>query len=183
MAKNKSDQRFVLVMVGVVAVMAVVLIAIYAMRDSSDDAGDAEEAPVASTAADFELPGLDGQVRLADFRGQYVLVNFWATWCPPCKAEMPDLFAYHREHQDEGFTLLAVNQQENAQTARSFMDANNFDFPVALDETGLVSMRYNVQGLPSSFLVGPDGNVVKTWPAGMISAATLERDVTPLLQG
>ena len=175
---QQADRRFFLLVAGGVILIAVAVVLFYAGRESTAD----DDSP-AVPAPSFALNGLDGPVSLDDFRGQYVLVNFWASWCPPCKAEMPDLYAYHRAHQDEGFTLLAINAGEDAATAQQFMDANRFDFPVALDTTMAVYTRYNAQGLPSSFLTGPDGKLVKPWPAGPISRAVLERDVTPLLDG
>lgn len=143
--------------------------------------GNTRAANAGQTAADFTLPGLSGEVSLADFRGRYVLVNFWASWCPPCKAEMPDLYAYHRQYRDQGFTLLGVNVGEDSATVQAFLAANGFDFPVALDLTGAVYNRYGGDGLPSSFLIGPDGTLVKAWRPGAISRAMLDRDVTPLL--
>lgn len=132
---------------------------------------------------EFALPGLEGDVVLADFRGQYVLVNFWATWCPPCRAEMPDLDDYHRSNQDRGFSVVAVNVGEDPETVASFIRANGFDFPVALDAASVVFAQYRRSSLPSSFLIGPDGALVKAWPPGALTRAMLERDVTPLLVG
>ncbi|HML24217.1 MAG TPA: TlpA disulfide reductase family protein [Aggregatilinea sp.] len=140
--------------------------------------------PAAVTlSTDFKLPGLDGNVALADYRGSYVLVNFWATWCPPCRAEMPDLDAYQQANVDSGFTVLAVNVGEDRATVQGFIDANGFSFPVALDVNSAVFAQYRRESLPSSFLIGPDGSVVKAWEPGALSRATLERDITPLLAG
>ncbi len=141
-------------------------------------------APTAAAAqTDFKLPGLDGSVALADYRGSYVLVNFWATWCPPCRAEMPDLDAYHQANENNGFTVLAVNVGEDRATVESFIHANGFSFPVALDIGSVVFAQYQRESLPSSFLIGPDGALVKAWVPGALSRATLERDITPLLAG
>ncbi|MCL4238793.1 MAG: TlpA family protein disulfide reductase [Anaerolineae bacterium] len=137
----------------------------------------------AVVAPDFTLPGLDGEVALADFRGKYVLLNFWASWCPPCMAEMPDLYAYYRQHQDTGFTLLAVNVAEDEATVRAFLAANGFDFPVALDTTSAIYQQYGGAGLPSSFLIGPQGTLATMWRPGAITREMLDRDVTPLLRG
>ncbi len=141
-------------------------------------------APTAATlSTDFKLPGLDGSVAVADYRGSYVLVNFWATWCPPCRAEMPDLDAYHAANRDNGFTVLAVNVGEDRATVEGFIHANGFSFPVALDINSAVFAQYQRESLPSSFLIGPDGTLVKAWVPGALSRATLERDITPLLAG
>lgn len=166
----------VLIIAGTIALMAVT-------RDegTSSAAGAANTSEVA--APDFTLPGLGGEVALADFRGKYVLLNFWASWCPPCMAEMPDLYAYHRQYQDAGFTLLAVNVAEDEATVRTFLAANGFDFPVALDTTGAIYQQYGGAGLPSSFLIGPQGTLITMWRPGAITREMLDRDVTPLLNG
>ncbi len=177
--KRDIDPRLILV-----GAIALIVLAIGVMVVTADNNRRTTNPLVAErTATDFTLPGLVEDVSLADFRGRYVLVNFWASWCPPCKAEMPDLYAYHRQYQERGFTLLAVNVGEDKATVEQFLQANGFDFPVALDMSGAVFNRYGGDGLPSSYLIGPDGKVVKTWPAGRISRETLDRDVTPLLRG
>ncbi len=132
---------------------------------------------------EFTLPGLEGDVALADFRGQYVLVNFWATWCPPCRAEMPALNDYHRANRDRGFSVGAVNVGEDPATVEAFVRTYRVDFPVALDASSAVFAQYRRSTLPSSFLIGPDGTLVKAWPPGALTRAMLERDVTPLLAG
>lgn len=138
----------------------------------------------ANFTPEFTLTGLESQeaVSLADYRGNYVLLNFWATWCPPCNKEMPDLQAYHTAHRDQNFTLLAVNVEEDAELVAAFMAAHDFDFPVVLDETGEIYARYGGNGLPSSFLIDPTGKIVKAWRPGAITPDMLTRDVTPLLQ-
>jgi len=162
---------------GMLALIVVALALIILTRER-----DAAPRAAAAPAAEFTLDGLEGEVALADFRGRYVLLNFWASWCPPCMAEMPELNAYHTQYQDRGFTLLAVNVQEDAATVRAFLAASGFRFPVALDLNGAVYQRYGGAGLPSSFLIGPDGGLVKAWRPGAITRAMLDRDVTPLLR-
>ncbi len=96
---------------------------------------------------------------------------------------MPELQAYYRENRSKGFILLAVNVQEDVETVSAFMEQNAFDFPVALDFTGAVYYQYGGNGLPSSFLIGPDGELVTMWRPGAITRSMLERDVSPLLRG
>ena len=160
---------------GMLVLIAAGLVLIYVLRETSQD----DDRPV----MDFTLPGLSGEVSLADYRGQYVLVNFWASWCPPCIGEMPMLQAYHLAHQDDGFSLLAVNLGEDPATVRRFMESQNFRFPVALDMQGRVSDAFGADSLPTSYLIGPDGKLIKAWRPGAITRAMLERDVTPRLQG
>lgn len=166
-----SDPRVILALGA--ALIGVALALLYVTQDSSGP-----------SPHDFTLPGMNGDtVSLADYRGRYVLVNFWATWCPPCRDEMPDLQAYYSAHRDRGFTLLAVNEAEDLATVRRFVEGFGFTFPVALDTTGTVMTQYGTESLPTSFLIGPDGRLVKSWVPGRLSRATLERDITPLLKG
>ena len=181
-AKKNSDQQVLFLILGAAGLILVALALVMILRDDSD-AKAANTGAASQTRADFTLPGLDDDVTLANYRGQYVLVNFWATWCPPCQAEMPDLNAYHVTHQDEGFSVLAVNMGEDAATVTQFVRAFGITFPVALDLTGRVFDQYGGESLPTSFLIGPDGTVVKTWPPGKLTTAILERDITPFLKG
>lgn len=181
-AKTEIDPRWIIA--GAVLAIFLALAVIYVARDTSDDTQTVVENPaitVNRAAADFSLAGLDGPVTLSDFRGSYVLVNFWATWCPPCQREMPDLNAYYQQVQNRGFVLLAIDVEEDAAVVAAFMQENNFDFPVALDADGAVSIRYGATALPSSFLIGPDGTLIKRWQPGPLTQEILERDITPLL--
>lgn len=128
------------------------------------------------------LPNLDGSTGyLADYEGQTVLVNFWATWCPPCRAEMPDLQAYYDAHKDQGFTLLAVNEGETAGQARAFIEEGGYTFPVILDEDGSIADHFGgLRGMPTTIVLNPDGSVAFTH-TGPITFDALEDQVTPLL--
>jgi peroxiredoxin len=110
------------------------------------------------TAEDFELPALDGGTfRLADQRGKVVLVNFWATWCPPCLEEMPAMERLWRKHKDAGFVLVAVSVDTDPKKVVPFVTAHKLTFPVALDTKMAVAEKYGVRALPSSFILGKDG--------------------------
>lgn len=132
---------------------------------------------------DLSLHSLDGSTKhLSDYEGQTVLVNFWATWCPPCRAEMPDLQAYYDAHKDQGFILLAVNEGESAAQARGFIAESGYTFPVFLDEDGTVVDYFGgIQGMPTSIVLAPDGSRVFTY-TGPLSLEALEEMVTPLLE-
>jgi peroxiredoxin len=121
------------------------------------------ESPEARTPApDFTLPTLDGgRLRLADLRGKVVLLNFWATWCPPCRAEMPAMERIYRELAPRGFTIVAVNYQEKAEVVRPFVEELNLTFPIVLDESGEVTDRhYPLIGLPTTFVLDREGRTV-----------------------
>lgn len=133
-------------------------------------------------APDFSLPALSGEtVRLNDLKGQVVLVNLWATWCPPCKAEMPVIDAFYKAHQAAGFTTLMVNMQEDGTTVSDFIKANGLSFPVLLDGQGELMNLYGVRGLPATFILDRNGQV-RYIQSGAITEAELEAAVTPLLQ-
>lgn len=110
----------------------------------------------------FTLETLDGDtVSLADYEGSVVLINFWATWCGPCRMEMPVLEELFRAYYGPAFQVLAINQSEPAEDARAYIDQAGYTFPVLLDTDGRVSEVYRVLSLPTSFVVGADGTVVR----------------------
>lgn len=113
--------------------------------------------------ADFTLPDLNGRkVRLKDFRGQVVFLNFWATWCIPCRAEMPAMEKLHREFKDKGLVILALNFRESLEEIKPFVRELQLTFPILLDRDGKVSDRYQVFGLPTSYFLGRKGEVLGT---------------------
>ncbi len=109
-------------------------------------------------ARDFTLKALDGaEVSLGDYVGDVVLINFWATWCAPCRAELPGFEAAHRAHRDQGFVVLGINVQESHEVVQSFVDEMGVTYPVLLDEKGEVMKEYRILGLPASLLVDREG--------------------------
>ncbi len=113
-------------------------------------------------APDFTLSDLNGsQVRLAELRGQVVFLNLWATWCPPCRTEMPSMDALYRRFRDRGLAMLAVSQDVNgAEAVRPFIEEIQPSFSVLLDPEGRLSTRYGVTGYPETFVIDRTGNVV-----------------------
>lgn len=112
-------------------------------------------------APDFELETIDGEtVKLSDYRGEKVMVNFWATWCPPCRAEMPDMQKFHEEH-DEG-VILAVNLTETENSPRNvgkFLEEYGITFTVLEDKNTTVGNIYKAQSLPTSYLINSEGKI------------------------
>lgn len=117
--------------------------------------------PFLEEAPDFSLPDHEGRlVRLEDLRGQVVLLNFWATWCPPCRAEMPSMEAAYRAYKDRGFTILAVaGDRQGAAVVGPYMQEYGLTFPTVLDATGEVGTRYRVRVIPTSLLLDREGRV------------------------
>jgi thiol-disulfide isomerase/thioredoxin len=101
----------------------------------------------------------DGQLSLADYQGQVVMINFWASWCAPCRQEMPILEALYQRYESAGFTLLGVNVDENSEQAIEYLQEVTVSFPVLLDTTNEISKAYDVIAMPSTILVGRDGTL------------------------
>ena len=132
---------------------------------------------VGQPAPDFALRGLDGRgVRLSDLRGQIVLINFWATWCVPCRDELPAIEQVYREQSGQGFTALEVNEQETATAISSFAARIGDMPPVVIDSDASVMHQYlkkvPIPGLPDSFVVDRQG-IVRNLSYGPISRQTL----------
>ena len=127
----------------------------------------------------FELSGREQS--LADYHGKVVLVNLWATWCPPCKAEMPTLKAYYEAHQADGFVTIAINDGDPEDAVETFAQEYALTFPVWLDpEYVATEQAFKTSNLPSSFVIDRAGQVRLRW-VGEIDRATLEKYVTPLI--
>ena len=118
--------------------------------------------PRVAAAPDFTVPRLgSGLVALKELRGSVVFLNFWATWCPPCKTEMPSMERLYRRHKGRGFTILAISiDAAAAEPVASFVKQLGLTFPIGLDPTLEVANRYTVRALPSSFLIDRMGNTV-----------------------
>jgi thiol-disulfide isomerase/thioredoxin len=117
---------------------------------------------------------------LNEYRGQVVLINLWATWCPPCKAEMPTLDAYYQAHRKNGFTLIAINAGETAEAVKAFVQERKLSLNVWLDPQNQASRAFQVMSYPSSFVIDRQGTVRLAW-VGAISREMLEKYVTPLI--
>ncbi|HSO12696.1 MAG TPA: TlpA disulfide reductase family protein [Anaerolineales bacterium] len=134
----------------------------------------------------YAAPGLSlqningGTESLADYLDRVVLVNNWATWCPPCKAEMPTLVAYHNEHKVDGFSVIAVEAGEPVELVTQFADDYQMTFPVWLDPNGESLRAFGNGTLPNSYVIDRSGTVRYAW-TGEISKAMLEKYVTPLI--
>jgi peroxiredoxin len=132
-------------------------------------------------APSLELTDMQDQtVSLADYQGRWVLVNNWATWCPPCRAEMPELNAYYETHKDDGFILIGISSGDTKTQIEDFIQEYGLSFPMWQDPTSASLRAFRMDYLPSSFVIDPSGTVRLAW-TGAVSLATLETYVTPLL--
>ena len=136
-------------------------------------------------APDFELTTTSGEtIKLSDLRGQAVLVNLWATWCPPCRAEMPAIDKVYNEYKDDGLVVLAVNMtyQDTVANIAPFVDEYGLTFPILLDETGIVGTLYQLRSLPSSFFINRDGTINEVVIGGPMAEALLRTRVEEILK-
>jgi peroxiredoxin len=115
-----------------------------------------------ANAPHFSLASLDGrELALNDYQGKYLLVNFWATWCGPCKVEMPSLELLYRKFKQRNFAMIAIsNDIFGAQVVKPYIQAQNFTFPVGLDPKLKVSNQFGVISLPTTFLINPQGKII-----------------------
>lgn len=109
-------------------------------------------------APDFTLKSLDGgNLRLEEYRGQVVLINFWASWCGPCRQEMPLLDRLHHRYEDTGFAVLGINVEGDSDSAQEIVDKTKVTFPILIDVGQKVSELYNLEAMPSTVVVDRDG--------------------------
>ncbi|WP_042346277.1 thiol-disulfide oxidoreductase ResA [Bacillus massiliigorillae] len=119
-------------------------------------------------APDFVLTDLEGKKhQLSDYKGQGVFLNFWGTWCPPCKEEMPYMDNQYQQYKDKGVQVLAVNIEESEVAVSSFVKKLGLSFPVPLDRDGRVNDAYGVFNLPVTFLIDKNGKIIDIIEAGM----------------
>ncbi len=124
--------------------------------------------PLLST--DFELPALDGgKLKLSALKGSVVLLNFWATWCPPCRAEIPSLESFLKKLKPKGLRVLAVDLAEDTGKVRDFVTKNKMEATILLDEQGQVGGTYGASSIPTTYVIGKDGAILartvgaRTW--------------------
>ena len=112
-------------------------------------------------APDFTLNDLKGnQVTLKNFKGRVVFLNFWATWCPPCRREMPAMEHLYKKLKDRGLVILAVDMQESEKLVKAFMSDFSLSFPALLDLDGDISFLYGIRGLPSTYIIDREGMII-----------------------
>ena len=142
-------------------------------KDETEETVNREDIPGAKLAAlregaeapDFELTTLDGKpIKLSDYRGKKVILNFWATWCPPCKAEMPHMQNFYEENKVKGVEIVAVNltnMDKGKDDIQSFVTDYGLTFPIPLDEEGVVGTTYQAFTIPTSYILDEKGVITK----------------------
>jgi peroxiredoxin len=138
---------------------------------------------VGNPAADFTLPDLNGrQLRLSDYRGKMVLLNFWATWCKPCTTEMPAMQAAYDKLREQGLVVLAVNELEDTAKVRQHIETYGHTFPVLMDGNNRVANMYGVFGLPVTVFIDPNGVVQEYIKGGLLTEQRIHDVVSRLKQ-
>jgi cytochrome c biogenesis protein CcmG, thiol:disulfide interchange protein DsbE len=158
---------------------------ISADRSGASTAGEIPAPQQGFLAPDFELKAPTGEtVTLIDLRGQAVLVNLWATWCPPCRAEMTTIEKMYQEYKDRKFVVLAVNMtyQDDSLAILPFVNEQKLTFPILLDETGEMANAYQLRSLPSSYFIRPDGIINEVVIGGPMSEALLRTRIEDILK-
>lgn len=185
--KRSDSGRFIamIMLAGGVAAIGIMFLLIKNNRanDVSVSTTDISAVPLQMDymAPELDLITLDGDpVSLADFRGSVVLVNLWATWCPPCRQEMPTLNAFYDRYKDQGFILIGIDQEEPREVVEPFVQEYGLTFPVWLDEDYLSEQAFKTVHLPSSYVIGRDGRVRLMW-IGAISQENLEKSVPEII--
>lgn len=129
---------------------------------------------VGDPAPDFVLKDMQGnEHKLSDYKGQGVFLNFWGTWCPPCVREMPAMDRQYKAFQGQGVQMLAINIAQTDFEVQSFIDSYNLSFPVVIDRSKDVMTKYNIDQLPATILVAPDGTIQQVVPPGEMSESTI----------
>jgi peroxiredoxin len=141
-------------------------------------------AEVGKLAPDFSLKTVEGkEISLSDLKGKAVLINLWASWCPPCRYEMPGIQAAYEKYKSRGLVVLGINftVQDNLQDVKAFIQELNLTFPILLDETGDVSAGlYGMRGLPTSYFIDPEG-VIQRIQVGAMLPEKLDEFLTEIL--
>jgi peroxiredoxin len=167
------------------AVLGGMWIAWSATPASMTSAGAIPSPRAGFAAPDFDLELLSGsQVSLRNLRGKALIVNLWASWCPPCRAEMPALQEIYLANRARGLEVLAVNMtyQDSREAAAAFVAEHGLDFPIGLDLTSDLARRYQLRALPSTFFVDRQGIIRQVIIGGPMSAATIQAAVEKILE-
>jgi len=192
--KNKTRNNplfFVGVGIALIGVMAVLLL-VFGKKDSAgsqsasagsspSSSGSAIPAEVNYAAPELSLQNVNGETEaLTDYLDQVVLVNNWATWCPPCKAEIPTLEAYYKTHKEEGFVIIGIEAGEPQSEVSQFVQGSVITYPIWIDPQNASLRAFGSSGLPNSFVIDRSGAVRLAW-VGEITRDALEKYVTPLI--
>lgn len=171
----------ILVLLAVVVAMGILAAPGCTPSSPSVENGSQETAvgvKVGELAPDFTLTDLEGNsVTLSEYRGKVVFINFWATWCPPCRAEMPEIEAVYQEYKDKGVVVIGVDILEPEDVVREFVEQGGYSWIFVLDATGAVSDDYKITAIPTSFFIDREG-VIQVVNIGAMTKRAMEAELT-----
>jgi peroxiredoxin len=178
---KKQQYGFALILVCIIIAAAVVGIRVGVRHQTADSAKPIEGFP----APNFSLPNLKAKnvtLKTVTATNKVTLVNFWATWCGPCRAEIPDFVKLYTRYSSQGLTILAVNVKEAPATVKPFVRKMGMRFPVLIDTSGKVSDLYQIFSIPGTFIIDRKGTI-RSVIKGSTRFSVLEAKVRPLLKG
>ena len=187
--KKKNTPPVGLITMGIgIILVGIAIFVLMPKTDSSSSAGDMPEEyssipmEVKFDAPPLALANLAGKPEsLKDYRGEVLMVNLWATWCPPCVAEIPMLQEYYEDHRADGFVMLGIDSQETPDVVAKYIENTGVTYPIWIDEKGAAGQAFSSFSLPSSFVIDREGTVRLAW-TGAISRAVLEEHLTPIIE-
>lgn len=137
----------------------------------------------AQVAGEFSLPGTSSEIHLSDFKGKVVYLDFWASWCGPCKKSFPWMNAMQSKYGAQGFKIIAINLDANPEDGKRFLSTVPANFAIAFDAKAVVARQYQIKGMPSSVLIGRDGKILSQH-AGFneTSSTKLEAEIATFIQ-
>jgi len=165
------------------AILLLILVSLLAITGCTTEAETGTVGPqVGSLAPEFNLINLEGNyISLNSFRGKPVLLNFWATWCSPCRMEMPFLQEIYDEWTDKGLVMLTVNVGESTTVAKNFMQENGFTMPVLVDLSQETTNRYQITGIPTTYFIDKDGIIQERRVGSFPSKELIEQSLTKIM--
>jgi peroxiredoxin len=183
--KRRDRESIAALLVLVSLALLIVLVRPIAVPERTVTASGSDAAALtAQTAPDFTLPTVDGkEIRLSDLRGKVVLINFWATWCPPCVREIPRLVRVSEKYRDQGLVILGINvtAQDDRAKVEQFVRDQRITYPVLLDLNSDAGQKYSSRLMPTTYFIDRTGKIVHT-KVGEVDEATIEEQIQALLQ-
>ena len=173
MARKAKQRSFIEKNIHFIVIAAVALIvgAVYLNKPNRDNTASAQGIPAENAAMetpgegrvapDFSLTSTDGKtIKLSDFRGKVVVVDFWATWCPPCKAEIPDFIKLYSQYKDDGFQMLGISlDQGGLSDVKPFMKNYGINYPIVMGDNQVVAAYGGIRGIPTTFVIDKEGKI------------------------